>query len=523
MIDLTPVEVRKKKNDFRRAMRGYDPAQVDDFIDLVADRLEQLVREHASLSDRVGRQDQQIAEYRERERALTEALVSAQEIREEMRKQAVREAELAKSSAHEESSQVRAAAQQEVQQLRTLAEREAFELRKEAERETAALRADAERYAAELRAAAERDAAELRGTAAEQRKREEQVLDNLRAHQETLLSTYREFLERELQEITSAAETFGVDASAPAFPLPAAPPPAAAAPSPAPAAPPAQPAVHAAAPAAPARVASAVIAGSAITLAPEPGSGSDSGAFEPAATSGANDTLSYSPPTLADSGPDMGALDMSAFGTTSFTPAAETPAAAPSDASTSFDASAFGLRSSFDQPTQQQQAPAPAAAPFEEPPSFDASYPHAAPVAPEDEPFAPEPFEPEPFEPEPFDPDDLDAEDDPQELPLLSYEEPEAEPVSASTLYDAIATPEPDGVPGPIGLAPSQFAWGEDLEDDEAADDEDEETARLLRNAAAAGYRLPDDDELLLEEAVEEETEKGKGSGWLPNLLEDDS
>ena len=52
---------------------------------------------------------------------------------------------------------------------------------------------------------------------------------------------------------------------------------------------------------------------------------------------------------------------------------------------------------------------------------------------------------------------------------------------------------------------------------------DDEETARLLRNAAAAGYRLPDDDELLLEEAVEEDPEKGKGSGWLPNLLEDDS
>jgi DivIVA domain-containing protein len=65
---LTPLEVRKKKGDFRRIMRGYDPGLVDDFLDLVADRLEELVRENLSLAERVARQDQQVAEYRERER-----------------------------------------------------------------------------------------------------------------------------------------------------------------------------------------------------------------------------------------------------------------------------------------------------------------------------------------------------------------------------------------------------------------------------------------------------------------------
>jgi DivIVA domain-containing protein len=40
MIDLTPLEVRQKKGDFRRAVRGYDPELVNDFLDLVADRRE---------------------------------------------------------------------------------------------------------------------------------------------------------------------------------------------------------------------------------------------------------------------------------------------------------------------------------------------------------------------------------------------------------------------------------------------------------------------------------------------------
>jgi DivIVA domain-containing protein len=52
MIDLTPLDVRKKKGDFRRAMRGYEPALVDDFLDLVAERLEELVRENIGLRER---------------------------------------------------------------------------------------------------------------------------------------------------------------------------------------------------------------------------------------------------------------------------------------------------------------------------------------------------------------------------------------------------------------------------------------------------------------------------------------
>ena len=55
MIDLTPLEVRKKKGDFRRGFRGYDAELVNDFLDLVADRMEELVRENMSLAERFGR------------------------------------------------------------------------------------------------------------------------------------------------------------------------------------------------------------------------------------------------------------------------------------------------------------------------------------------------------------------------------------------------------------------------------------------------------------------------------------
>ena len=44
MIDLTPLDVRKKRGDFRKSMRGYDPQEVDTFLDLVAMRMEELVQ-----------------------------------------------------------------------------------------------------------------------------------------------------------------------------------------------------------------------------------------------------------------------------------------------------------------------------------------------------------------------------------------------------------------------------------------------------------------------------------------------
>jgi cell division initiation protein len=115
MIDLTPLEVRKKKGDFRRVLRGYDGELVDDFLDIVADRLEELVRENLALNERVGRLEERVADYREREKALTEALVSAQELREERLTQATREADLRMREAEADAERIREAALRERQ------------------------------------------------------------------------------------------------------------------------------------------------------------------------------------------------------------------------------------------------------------------------------------------------------------------------------------------------------------------------------------------------------------------------
>jgi DivIVA domain-containing protein len=106
MIDLTPLDVRKKRGDFRKVVRGYDPAAVDDFLETVAGRMEELVREQNALAARVDSMTDAIAAYRDRERAMNEALVSAQQLREDVREQAAREADLVLREARAESDRI---------------------------------------------------------------------------------------------------------------------------------------------------------------------------------------------------------------------------------------------------------------------------------------------------------------------------------------------------------------------------------------------------------------------------------
>lgn len=114
MIDLTPLDVRKKKGDFRRALRGYEVEMVDAFLELAADRMEELVRENATLREREEQLTRAIDAFRSREQALNEALVTAQQLREEVRTQAGREAELALREARTEAERIVGEARQKL-------------------------------------------------------------------------------------------------------------------------------------------------------------------------------------------------------------------------------------------------------------------------------------------------------------------------------------------------------------------------------------------------------------------------
>ncbi len=114
MIDLTPLDVRKKRGDFRRILRGYDPEEVDTFMELVAERFEELVRGHLSLSEKTDRLESQLNALEGRENAVQEALVTAQKLREEVREQSRHDAEVLQEQAKREVDLLKAEAEGEI-------------------------------------------------------------------------------------------------------------------------------------------------------------------------------------------------------------------------------------------------------------------------------------------------------------------------------------------------------------------------------------------------------------------------
>lgn len=143
---LTPHDVRSQP--FARAMRGLDRAEVETFLQRVAEELEGLLRDRAQQEERLLNAQEQLKAYRERERALNEALVAAQQLRADTRDQAQREAEAVIREARTEAAHLVERAQLDERQVRERAELAA--------RQFGA-------YLASVRAGIERQLAELDG------------------------------------------------------------------------------------------------------------------------------------------------------------------------------------------------------------------------------------------------------------------------------------------------------------------------------------------------------------------------
>lgn len=105
-MDLTPLDIRKKKDDFKRTMRGYDAEQVESFLEACAERLDELVQRDAGREELLADLRRRLEAYEGRERALNDALVTAQELREEARAQADRSSRLKLRAAEQEAEDI---------------------------------------------------------------------------------------------------------------------------------------------------------------------------------------------------------------------------------------------------------------------------------------------------------------------------------------------------------------------------------------------------------------------------------
>ncbi|HAM52314.1 MAG TPA: hypothetical protein DCP92_17070 [Nitrospiraceae bacterium] len=89
---ITPLDIQQKQ--FPMRFRGFDVEEVYAFLEVVREQMEDLLRENALLKEQVQRAENQIKEYRDMETTLRETLMTAQQMVEDYKTNARKEAEL---------------------------------------------------------------------------------------------------------------------------------------------------------------------------------------------------------------------------------------------------------------------------------------------------------------------------------------------------------------------------------------------------------------------------------------------
>ncbi len=100
-MPIRPIDVRRK--EFKIGFRGYEPNQVDDFLDAVADEFERNYTENQRMREEVSSLRDRLQQFEELEGSIRAALVHAEQASNDLRRAATQEAEGVKQSAQREA------------------------------------------------------------------------------------------------------------------------------------------------------------------------------------------------------------------------------------------------------------------------------------------------------------------------------------------------------------------------------------------------------------------------------------
>ncbi|MCP9438526.1 MAG: DivIVA domain-containing protein [Nitrospira sp.] len=91
-MNITPLDIQQMA--FRVKFRGYDQEEVNRFLEEVARTVESLNRDNAGLRERLALLEQQVTELKRAEATLSNTLVSAQSLADDVKRNAQRDADL---------------------------------------------------------------------------------------------------------------------------------------------------------------------------------------------------------------------------------------------------------------------------------------------------------------------------------------------------------------------------------------------------------------------------------------------
>ena len=138
---LSPLDVRQQQFTVKM-FRGFDPQEVDAFLEDVAEDYETVLRENALLKEQLGDHEERARNVTEAEKTLKDTLMTTQRVADEMRESAKREAQLVLREASLHGEKLMDEARAEEAKLRT----EIQALKRERRQLVEELRATVERY-----------------------------------------------------------------------------------------------------------------------------------------------------------------------------------------------------------------------------------------------------------------------------------------------------------------------------------------------------------------------------------------
>ena len=109
---ITPLDIQQKQ--FPMKFRGFNVDEVYSFLEMIREDLEDILRENASLKEQLSRADEQLSKYRDIENTLRETLVTTQQIVEDYKRNAKKEADLIKKEAEFQANDMIRDAQEKV-------------------------------------------------------------------------------------------------------------------------------------------------------------------------------------------------------------------------------------------------------------------------------------------------------------------------------------------------------------------------------------------------------------------------
>ena len=101
---LKPMDIHNK--EFKKAVRGYDMTEVDEFLDEIIVDYEQMQRELDNLRGQISSYGDNLTAYKERETTLNNTMIAAQTFADNLRKEAQTQAQMTISDAQNQARSI---------------------------------------------------------------------------------------------------------------------------------------------------------------------------------------------------------------------------------------------------------------------------------------------------------------------------------------------------------------------------------------------------------------------------------